>query len=973
MEKIVKGNNSPGAEAKSATALSEEHILGTWAKEGTFEESLKIREGAERFVFYDGPPFANGLPHMGHMMTSALKDAVARYQTMRGFSVPRRFGWDCHGLPPEMLAEKELGIAGKKAINIYGIDKFNDYCRESVLRFSNDWHEWVVRVGRWVDFKDDYRTMDQSYMESVMWAFKSLYEKGLVYEGERVVPYSYGAHTALSNFETRQDDSLRDREDLTATVKFALQDGRFLLGWTTTPWTLPANLLLAINAEMDYVEMHLGEEQLILAAEALERYAPELEGATEQARFKGSVLLGQTYTPLFPYFVGSANSFQVVQADFVEPGEGTGVVHIAPGHGEDDYWLGKQLDTPIISPVDDDGRFTDEVKDYVGRLVFDANGEIVADLAHTHQLFKSETLIHKYPHCWRTDVPIIYRAMSAWFVKVPEIKDQLLAANQEINWVPSHYRDGAFGKWLENARDWNVSRKRFWGAPLPVWKTDDGELLIMGSIEEIKERAVDPSLVTDLHRPYIDAVELKTDSGKIAYRVDDVFDCWFESGSMPFAQQHYPFENKAEFEAGHPADFITEYAGQTRGWFYTLHVMSVALFGKPAFKTAVAHGILLGADGRKLSKRLNNYPDMTQTFGGAGADAIRYYLFSSALFSGETAAYDPQSVQEAQRNVIQRLRNVHGFFTTYAAVDGWLPGPKLTKPDSKHVLDTWILARLEQVTGEMTAAADSYDTPRLTRWMTEFLDDLSNWYVRRSRRRFWKSEDDGDKTAAYLTLHFVLARTTQLLAPWAPFVSDEIWRSIMFSTQEPVSVHLSSWPTSSSLDDSSDKQLSAMVTARQAVTEGLRLRALAGVKVRQPLSRVDLYAAHKLSPSLVEIVQEELNVKQVVQHTDTTSTAKVELNTELTPELRTEGLARDIIRQIQEARKAAGLQVDDRINLALLGHGTDLTQAVAKFRDLIMTETLATDLDDLPNQQAYQSTVKLAGQELTIGLTARTR
>jgi isoleucyl-tRNA synthetase len=491
---------------------------------------------------------------------------------------------------------------------------------------------------------------------------------------------------------------------------------------------------LAVSESLDYVEMSREGETVVLAAEALERYTAELTGWQQQRRLKGSELVGLTYEPLFPYFVGTENAFRVVAADFVEAGEGTGVVHIAPGHGEDDYWLGKAEQVAILSPVDDEGRFTAEVKDYVGRLVFDANNEIVADLDHGHKLFAKAIITHKYPHCWRTDVPIIYRALSAWFVDVPKIKDQLLKANQDIQWFPAHIKDGAFGKWLENAREWNISRNRYWGAPLPVWKTDDGEIMVMGSLEEIRERAVKPELVTDLHRPNIDAVELKTDSGKIAHRIGDVFDCWFESGSMPFAQLHYPFENKEQFESTYPADFITEYVGQTRGWFYNLHVMSVALFGKPAFKNAVAHGILLGNDGRKLSKRLGNYPENSETFDQFGADAIRFYLLSTPLVSGDTAAYDSKSLQEAQRNVIQRFKNVHSFYAMYAGVDAYQPNKQLTQPKSDHPLDQWVLARLSQTVTQVSEAADSFDTPRLCRWLSEYLDDVSNWYVRRSRR-----------------------------------------------------------------------------------------------------------------------------------------------------------------------------------------------------------------------------------------------
>ena len=951
-------NTSP----KSALSQEEEQILAYWQKQDIFARSVTQREAAERYVFYDGPPFANGLPHLGHMLTSGLKDAITRYQTMRGKYVPRRFGWDCHGLPPEMLAEKELGISGKKAIAEYGIENFVGYCRDSVLRFSSEWHEYVDRLGRWVDFADDYRTMDQDYMESVLWAFSELHKKGLIYEGERVVPYSYGAQTALSNFETRQDDSYRDREDLTATIKFALADGRYLLGWTTTPWTLPANMLLAVNESITYVEMRRNDEVVILAEDALGRYIDALEGYQRGRSLLGAELVNSTYTPLFPYFEGQDNAFRVVAGDFVETGEGTGIVHIAPGHGEDDYWLGKKEQVLIASPVDDEGRFTDEVKDYVGRLVFDANGEIVADLDKAGKLFSKAIITHKYPHCWRTDVPIIYRAMSAWFVDVPKIKDQLLAANQEINWYPAHVKNGAFGRWLENAREWNISRKRFWGAPIPVWKTDDGEILVVGSLEELKARAVKPELVQDLHRPTVDAIELKTDSGKIARRIEDVFDCWFESGSMPFAQMHYPFENKERFESGHPADFITEYVGQTRGWFYTLHVMSVALFGKPAFKNAVAHGILLGSDGRKLSKRLGNYPENTETFNQFGADAIRFYLFSTPLVSGETAVFDQRSLQEAQRNVIQRFKNVQTFYSMYADVDGYSPNTKLLQPSVQHALDIWVLARLNQTIAEVTAAADGYDTQSLCRSLTGFLDDVSNWYVRRSRRRFWKSGDDTDKTAAYDTLWYVLAQTAKLMAPWAPFVAEDVWQKVTVGKLED-SVHITEWPDMQGVDSDA---LLAMQQVREIVTLGLAQRASAGVKVRQPLQSVALGLSTDLSEDLRAIIAEELNVKEVLITENATLT--VELATELTEELKTEGLARDIIRVVQVARKNAGLQVDDRIRLALSGDEV-VAQALKAFKEMILQEVLGVELSSDTTSHAYQTEEKLSGGVIAIGLT----
>ncbi len=940
---------------KSQLALAEEAMLKVWQKEQTFEKSVASRKGKPLFSFYDGPPFANGKPHWGSLMTSVLKDAVARYKTMQGYYVPRRFGWDCHGLPPEMLAEKELGVSGKKAIQNYGVAKFNDYCRTSVLRFTDVWHEYVERIGRWVDFDDDYRTMDPEYIESVLWAFKELYKKGLVYEGERVVPYSYGAQTALSNFETRQDDSYRDREDVTATVMFPLSDGRCMLGWTTTPWTLPSNLLLAVGGDIDYVEIEEKGRTYILAEAALERY-PKLDDAEVVRRFKGNKLVGLSYKPPFDYFKSVSNAFRVVAADFVSVDDGTGVVHIAPGHGEDDYWLGKREGLPAISPVNDDGRFTEEVSDYAGRLVFDANNEIVADLEKRKKLFQASLYTHKYPHCWRTDVPIIYRAMSAWFVDVPKIKKEMLAANKKVDWVPTNVRDGAVGKWLEGAREWNISRKRFWGAPIPVWKTEDGEVIVVGSLKELKAMAVDPSKVTDLHRPYIDDVVLKTKDGRLAHRVEDVFDCWFESGSMPFAQMHYPFENKKFFEQGFPADFITEYIGQTRGWFYTLHVLAVALFGQPAFKSSVAHGIILGTDGRKMSKRLGNYPELHDVFNTNGADAVRFYLLGSSLFSGETASFDPKALLEAQRNVIQRFNNIYSFFGMYATVDKWAPSAKFVEPKSKNILDVWMLARLNQTIEAATTHADAYDTPKMAKQISDLLDDASNWFVRRSRRRFWKSEDDGDKQAAYQTLHYTLVRIAQLLAPWAPFVADDVWRKLAPGTDLPASVHLSNWPKAGKLNA---KVLADMQQVRELITEGLAQRASAKVKVRQPLAKVTVPT---IPAEYIDIVAEELNVKEVK-----VSGKTVKLDTAISDALRAEGAMRELVRSIQSLRKAAGLNVDDRIVLHISTADALLQTAISDFASTIQQETLATSMADTP--QDHTTDVKVEGIPAKISLS----
>jgi isoleucyl-tRNA synthetase len=943
---------------KSQFAEAEEKMLSLWEKEQVFEKSVDRRKGQKLFSFYDGPPFANGQPHWGGMMTSVLKDAICRYKTMQGYYVPRRFGWDCHGLPPELEVEKQLDVHGKKAIQAYGVDKFVNACRASVLQYTGIWHHYVSRIGRWVDFDDDYRTMDTSYTESVWWAFKTLHDKGLIYEGVRVVPYSYGAETALSTFETRLDDSYREREDIAVTFTAELSDGRIALVWTTAPWTIPANLLLAINREIKYVDVTLNGVVYVLAADSVERYKDVLGKGKVSKPYSGEKLSGLTYTPVFPYFSDAKNSFRLVHADFVETESGTGVVSIAPGHGEDDFWTGKKEKVPIVSPVDDQGRFTSEVKDYAGRLVFDANNELVADLERVGKAVKTELYKHMYPHCWRTDVPIIYRAMSAWFVDVPKIKDDLLKANKQINWYPAHVKEGAFGKWLENAREWNISRKRFWGAPIPVWKTDDGELIVIGSVQELKSYIKNDISVSDLHRPWIDNVTLTLKDGRVAKRVDDVFDCWFESGSMPFASIHYPFENKDKFEAGNPADFITEYIGQTRGWFYTLHVMSVALFGKPAFKNSVAHGIILGTDGRKMSKRLGNYPALEEVFNNQGADAVRLYLLGSSLFSGETAVFDPQALTEALRNLVQRFNNSYTFFKTYTDVDSWKPAKHLKPPEVKNALDHWILSRLGETVAAVTESADEYATPRAIKVLFELVDDLSNWYIRRSRRRFWKSEDDGDKQAAYETLHYLLTVTSQLLAPWAPFISDKVYQDLTDSMDLPKSVHLSDWPKPQKSDK---KVLQEMSEAREYINQGLAQRAAAGIKVRQPLSKVSI---PELSEEYADIIAEELNVKQVNRGK---VGSKVVLDTTITDSLRAEGIMRDLVRHIQNARKQAGLEVSDRIDLVVEPEDELTKEALKTHEGVIKQETLALTLNE-HNTFQFETQVKIEGQLVRISL-----
>lgn len=944
---------------KSFLSDIEEQILETWQKEDTFMQSLENRKDGKHFEFYDGPPFANGLPHYGHVISSIVKDAVPRYKTMQGYNVPRRFGWDCHGLPAEMKAEQDLGLGSKADIEKYGVQKFVDYCKGSVTEFTKEWEHYVNRIGRWVDFEDNYYTMDQEYMESVMWAFKKLYEDGLVSEGYKVMPYCHVCETSLSHFETRQDDSYRDRTDPAVTVRFPLSSGETLLAWTTTPWTLPANLAVAVNKDVQYSVLEGNGERLVLATGAKERYEEELKSYKEVAKKKGEEFIGETYEPPFDYYLGHENSHVVMHADFVNDEDGTGIAHEAPGFGEDDQKLCEEHGIKVVVPVDKQGNYTDEIKAFAGQNVFDANKSVVEVLEAKGRLLKLEQYKHSYPHCWRTDNPLIYRAVASWTIDVPKIKEKLIANNQEIDWIPSNVKEGAFGKWLEGVRVWNVSRDRYWGTPIPVWKTDDGELIVCGSVAEIKEKAVDPSKVTDLHKPAIDEVVLKTEDGRLAHRVPEILDVWFDSGSMPFAQHNYPYSGKDRFV--HPADFIVEYIGQVRGWFYTLHVLSTALFDEPAFTSVMSHGVILGSDGRKMSKRLGNYPDLQHVFDMYGADALRYYLFESPILRGETVSIDETAIRDAQRNVLMTFWNSYKFFKTYSEVDKWQAPKEIKKPSSDNILDQWVLSRLDQTTQVLTENVDKYEIPKGLKELRLFIDDLSNWYIRRSRRRFWKSDSDEDKEAAYNTLWYSLVRVSQLLAPWSPFISDYVYRDITSNSELPKSVHLTDWPT---IDKYGTELLESMEMTREAIAEALSQRAEAKIKVRQPLGSVDITTTKELPPQMKQLIEEEVNVKEA--SLEVADTISVELNTKISKELRQEGYMREIVRHVQNHRKKAGLSVEDRISLSLTGD-EDIMTAVELFKDAIANEVLATSIDNTPKD--YQAEVTIEDLNLKIGIT----
>lgn len=968
---------------KHFLAQIEEDLLQTWQQEKTFEHSLENRQGKEVFSFYDGPPFANGTPHYGHLLQTTIKDTVTRYKTMAGYYVPRRVGWDTHGLPVEYAIEKEHGFRGKQDIVAYGIDKFNAECRESVFKYKDVWEKMFHRVGRWADYEHTYATLDETYIESVWWVFKTIYDKGLVYKDFRSSPYCPRCATPLSNFELNQgyQDNISDPSLF---VKFKLVDhefkdrgvdGVYLLAWTTTPWSLPGNAAIAVKPDEKYVYAEVQDEAgkkevLILAKKLLEKVFADEQTYQILDEVEGENLVGLRYEPLFTpnnlnELEGKENLYQVWPAKFVSVDDGSGVLHVAPAFGEDDLLLSKSHNVPVLITVDENGHVRDDLglpELFAGKFFKQADSPIIAHLAQRGAVFAVETFKHTYPFCWRCDTPLLYYATDSWLVRVTEVKDQLVTNNQKISWTPEHIRDGRFGKWLDNARDWAISRNRFWGAPLPVWVTDDGEVTVIGSVAELKERAVDPSKIGDLHRPYIDEVEIKTDSGKIAKRIPEVFDCWFESGSMPYAADHYPFADKEQWEQRFPADFVAEAVDQTRGWFYTLHVLASALFDKPAFENVICSGWIVAADGEKLSKRKKNYAPMDEVFDQYGVDSMRFFMASSPLVNGEDTRFSVDFLRDVQRKVFMTLNNIYSFYKLYADVDGWKPDKPLESPRSDNVLDQWILARLDQTVEEVSSALNSYRLDRATRPLAELLDDCSNWYVRRSRRRFWKSEDDTDKQQAYATLHYLLLRLCQLLAPFSPFLPDYIWRELTKNTDLPISVHLSDWPTAREVNQTI---LSEMKTIREIINVGLAQRAEAAIKVRQPLASISVSGEPNSKERYEEIIREEVNVKEVKWGASGRLAA---LDTHVTAELEQEGDMRELVRFIQNARKEAKLEVNDRIDLFIETDDQGLLAVVKEYQDMIKRETLALSLNEVTPAAAFETVVKVNGKQAIIKL-----
>jgi isoleucyl-tRNA synthetase len=1056
----------------------EQAVLAYWKADDTFQASIDQREGAPEWVFYDGPPFANGLPHYGHLLTGYAKDLFPRYQTMRGKQVHRRFGWDTHGLPAELEAERQLGITDKSQIEQMGIAAFNEAARSSVLKYTKEWQEYVTRQARWVDFEHDYKTLDVTFMESVIWAFKQLHEKGLAYEGYRVLPYCWRDQTPLSNHELRMDDDVyKMRQDQTVTVTFPLTGPKAeslgltatrALAWTTTPWTLPTNFALAVGPDIEYAVVPAGPNgtpdatvnrelvtaggdhevlgaDYLLALDLVGNYAKELGyDSAEAARaavsrtIRGAELEGVTYDRLFDYYAdveayGLQHAWRILVADYVTTDDGTGIVHQAPAYGEEDQKIGEANGIPVVISLDDAGRFLPVVTDVAGMLWSDANKPLTQLLKAEGRLLRQASYEHSYPHCWRCRNPLIYKAVSSWFVRVPEFRDEMGELNQDINWVPENVKDGQFGKWVANARDWSISRNRYWGSPIPVWKSDDPaypRVDVYGSLEELERDfgrlPLNAHGEPDLHRPYIDDLTRPNPddpTGRSTMRrIPDVLDVWFDSGSMPFAQVHYPFENQDWFDTHHPADFIVEYIGQTRGWFYVMHVLSTALFGRPAYKNVVSHGIVLGSDGQKMSKSLRNYPDVGEVFDRDGSDAMRWFLMSSSVLRGGNLIVTEEGIREGVRQLMLPLWSTWYFFSLYAntATEGGYEAQRRT--DSTDVLDRYLLAKLRDLVEAVTADLDAFDSPLAAQKLRDFGDVLTNWYVRRSRDRFWAGVGDDDRTGgasreAFDTLYTVLETLTRLAAPLLPLVTDQIWRGLTGGR----SVHLTDWPDAAEFP-ADHALVAAMDAVREISSSALALRKQSGRRVRLPLASLTVVTvdASALAP-FEAILRDELNVKRVDLVTLDGDSAErfgvtkrltvnaraagprlgktvqqaiqaarsgdwsangegvvaggialqpgeyelvleaggadgeralgllgdggfVILDTATTPELEAEGLARDVVRAVQEARKAAGLEVGDRIRLALTLDAVGAAAAAAH-RALIAGETLAVELD----------------------------
>jgi isoleucyl-tRNA synthetase len=946
----------------------EKAILEFWKKDKIFEKSVEQRPVENSWVFYDGPPFLTGTPHHGHLLISSVKDAVARYQTMKGKHVERRWGWDCHGLPAEVFVEKQLGISNKKEIGVkISIPEYVKACRSAMVQTGTQWEDSIDRIGRWVEFKGAYKTMDNEYMESVWWAFKELYEKGKVYEGEKILVYCTKDATPISKSEVAMENSYQVDTDPSVFVYFKLENtNQYLMAWTTTPWTLPANVAIAVNKDLEYSLVKFENKEVFVASEALEKvFRNEKKQPLDYKvikTVKGKELIGKKYHPLFENH--GPNAHVVLEADFVTAEDGTGIVHEAPAYGEEDYELCKKHGIPVVSMVDENGNYTSGR--WQEKNIWEVNKEIAKTLVAEGVAMKVEYIQHDYPHCHRCGTKLMYRAHPSWFMDIQEQKNEMQEANKKTSWTPKVLRDGRFANIIESAPDWNLSRDRYWATPLPVWKgqrPDGTEVIkVIGSYAEFKE--LTGKTLDDYHLPNVMDVSFEVDGVRL-HHIGKVIDCWFESGSMPFAQFHYPFENVNKFENSFPADFIIEAIDQTRGWFYALTAVNVGLFGQSPFKNLNCTGLINASDGTKMSKKLKNYTDPIELMDKYSADSFRVLMLGSPLLNGEDFSLADKDVADVARK-LGMIWNMYDFFTMYAEVDGWEWNGTVADPSANltSVLDIWIVSRLHQLQQEIDENMAKYDLPNALKPVMPFIDDASNWFVRRSRKRFWKSDNDTDKNDAYKTLHFVLVRLAIILAPFAPFLSEELYKKLTGGD----SVHLLDWPANGHIKELA---INNMATIRELITEGLSQRAQSAIKVRQPLAKAEVVVDSEIPKNELNeykiILLEELNIKLVTIKKGNQNSIK--LDTKINKELSLEGLSRDVIRQVQEARKKAGLEISDRIYVDLNTTDKELAESIKIHSKSICSEALAQYKENL--KPAYETTININNKELKISLSKR--